>query len=144
MNLPEDLTLPEDQAEDLKKMMSDRWQRSRDRSRSPERRDRYRDRSRSGSRERYRSRREHSPANGHHETGGYGSSSHDRNRAPPPPRSFEERQVAKEQMMSNIRESSQQDRRVYVGNLAYEVKWHALKDFMKSGKVILYHPTRST
>ena len=37
-------------------------------------------------------------------------------------------------MMSNIRESSQQDRRVYVGNLSYDVKWHHLKDFMRKGK----------
>jgi RNA recognition motif-containing protein len=36
-------------------------------------------------------------------------------------------------MMQNIRESSQQDRRVYVGNLSYDVKWHHLKDFMRQG-----------
>jgi RNA recognition motif-containing protein len=42
-------------------------------------------------------------------------------------------------MMSNIRESSQQDRRVYVGNLPYDVKWHGLKDFMKEGK--RHHPS---
>ena len=47
--------------------------------------------------------------------------------------SFEERAAAKEQMLSNIRESSQQDRRVYVGNLSYDVKWHHLKDFMRQG-----------
>lgn len=29
---------------------------------------------------------------------------------------------------------SQQDRRVYVGNLSYDVKWHHLKDHMKAGK----------
>jgi RNA recognition motif-containing protein len=40
-------------------------------------------------------------------------------------------------MVSNIRESSQQDRRVYVGNLSYDVKWHHLKDFMRSGTPIL-------
>lgn len=50
-----------------------------------------------------------------------------------PQRSFEERAAAKEQMMSNLRESSQQDRRVYVGNLSYDVKWHHLKDFMRQG-----------
>jgi RNA recognition motif-containing protein len=50
-----------------------------------------------------------------------------------PHRSFEERAAAKEQMMSSIRESSQQDRRVYVGNLSYDVKWHHLKDFMRQG-----------
>lgn len=35
--------------------------------------------------------------------------------------------------MQNIRDSSQQDRRVYVGNLSYDVKWHHLKDFMRQG-----------
>jgi hypothetical protein len=42
--------------------------------------------------------------------------------------------VAKEQMMQNVREHSQQDRRVYVGNLSYDVKWHHLKDFMRQGE----------
>ena len=51
----------------------------------------------------------------------------------PPARSFEERAQAKEQMMASVRESSQQDRRVYVGNLSYDVKWHHLKDFMRQG-----------
>lgn len=51
----------------------------------------------------------------------------------PPQRSYEERQAAREQMMSNIRDTSQQDRRVYVGNLSYDVKWHHLKDFMRQG-----------
>ena len=50
-----------------------------------------------------------------------------------PQRSFEERAAAKEQMLSTVRKSSQQDRRVYVGNLAYDVKWHHLKDFMRQG-----------
>lgn len=36
--------------------------------------------------------------------------------------------------MNSIRETSQQDRRVYVGNLSYDVKWHHLKDFMRQGK----------
>lgn len=35
--------------------------------------------------------------------------------------------------MASVRETSQQDRRVYVGNLSYDVKWHHLKDFMRSG-----------
>lgn len=43
--------------------------------------------------------------------------------------------MAKEQMMASLRESSQQDRRVYVGNLSYDVKWHHLKDFMRQGKL---------
>jgi len=55
-----------------------------------------------------------------------------------PPRSFEERAAAREQMMSNIREASQQDRRVYVGNLSYDVKWHHLKDFMRQGTLLFY------
>ena len=50
-----------------------------------------------------------------------------------PRKTFEERVVAKEQMMASIRDSSQQDRRVYVGNLSYDVKWHHLKDFMRQG-----------
>lgn len=37
-------------------------------------------------------------------------------------------------MMANIRADSQQDRRVYVGNLSYDVKWHHLKDFMRQGE----------
>lgn len=51
----------------------------------------------------------------------------------PPRRSYEERAAAKEQMMQNLRDTSQQDRRVYVGNLSYDVKWHHLKDFMRQG-----------
>ena len=40
--------------------------------------------------------------------------------------------------MNSVRESSQQDRRVYVGNLSYDVKWHHLKDFMRQGKLSLF------
>lgn len=65
--------------------------------------------------------------------GGYSGSGH-RGGAPPTQRSFEERAAAKEQMMQSLRDSSQQDRRVYVGNLAYDVKWHHLKDFMRQGQ----------
>lgn len=36
--------------------------------------------------------------------------------------------------MKSVNESSQQDRRVYVGNLSYDVKWHHLKDHMRKGK----------
>ncbi|KAK5168764.1 g-strand binding protein [Saxophila tyrrhenica] len=91
------------------------WQRrSRSRSRSPARRNRYDD-SRSRSRDRYHSRRSRSPVNGKYDS--YG----DRSRAPPV-RSFEDRAQQKAEMMSNIRESSQQERRVYVGNLPYDVK----------------------
>jgi hypothetical protein len=48
--------------------------------------------------------------------------------------------------MQNIRESSQQDRRVYVGNLSYDVKWHHLKDFMRQGTTPLapYHNWNDT
>lgn len=95
-------------------------ERQRTRSRSP-RRD-YRDRSRSRSRDNYRNRRERSPANGHYESGGYTERSRDR----PAPN--------KEQVMSAARENSQQERRVYVGNLSYDVKWHHLKDFMRQGE----------
>ncbi|KFA61349.1 hypothetical protein S40285_05861 [Stachybotrys chlorohalonatus IBT 40285] len=55
-----------------------------------------------------------------------------------PHRSFEERAAAREQMMSSIRETSQQDRRVYVGNLSYDVKWHHLKDFMRQAGEVLF------
>ncbi|PHH83466.1 hypothetical protein CDD83_2983 [Cordyceps sp. RAO-2017] len=41
-------------------------------------------------------------------------------------------------MMNNIRETSQQDRRVYVGNLSYDVKWHHLKDFMRQAGEVLF------
>jgi RNA recognition motif-containing protein len=37
-------------------------------------------------------------------------------------------------MMAALRDNSQQDRRVYVGNLSYDVKWHHLKDFMRQGR----------
>ena len=55
--------------------------------------------------------------------------------AAPPARTYEERAQAKEQMMASVRESSQQERRVYVGNLSYDVKWHHLKDFMRQGRL---------
>jgi hypothetical protein len=114
----------------------------RERTRSPPRRGRSRSPGRSGRRRSYsrsrspsrddtrRSNRRSSrspmtgtgaPSGG--SQGGYGA----------PQRSYEERQAAREQMMSTVRESSQQDRRVYVGNLSYDVKWHHLKDFMRQG-----------
>lgn len=108
----------------------------RGRSRSPGRSNRrrsYSPRSRSRSREDYRrsDRRSRSPMNKGDVTSAGGSGSA---YGGAPHRSFEERAAAKEQMMSSIRESSQQDRRVYVGNLSYDVKWHHLKDFMRQGK----------
>lgn len=66
--------------------------------------------------------------------GGYSGSSYGRGGGAAPARSFEERAQAKEQMMASVRESSQQERRVYVGNLSYDVKWHHLKDFMRQGE----------
>ena len=36
------------------------------------------------------------------------------------------------------RQNSQQDRRVYVGNLSYDVKWHHLKDHMREGTRISF------
>ena len=61
-----------------------------------------------------------------------------------PTRSFEERAAAKDAMMQSLRDSSQQDRRVYVGNLSYDVKWHHLKDFMRQGEYsILYSLAKS-
>ena len=39
--------------------------------------------------------------------------------------------------MQSLRDTSQQDRRVYVGNLSYDVKWHHLKDFMRQGMIPL-------
>lgn len=66
------------------------------------------------------------PGGGPGSSAGYGGQA--------PNRSYEERAVAREQMMNNIRETSQQERRVYVGNLSYDVKWHHLKDFMRQGE----------
>ena len=106
----------------------------RGRSRSPGRTTRrrsYSPRSRSRSRDDYRKndRRSRTPMNnGGTGAGGAGGSAYGG-----PVRSFEDRSVAKEQMLSSIRDSSQQDRRVYVGNLSYDVKWHHLKDFMRQG-----------
>ncbi|CAC9884970.1 unnamed protein product [Aureobasidium pullulans] len=113
--------------------------RSRRRSRSPRRSRRsYDSRSRSRSRDNYRrdERRSRSPVNGSTAAPGYAPSNtypsdREGGAAAPAPRNFEERVVAKEQMMQNVREHSQQDRRVYVGNLSYDVKWHHLKDFMR-------------
>ncbi|KAI9798811.1 MAG: hypothetical protein M1825_004984 [Sarcosagium campestre] len=67
------------------------------------------------------------------EQGGYSGSSYGGTR-----RSYEDRAAAKEQMMANVRDSSQQDRRVYVGNLSYDVKWHHLKDFMRQAGEVLF------
>ncbi|KAF7505291.1 hypothetical protein GJ744_001078 [Endocarpon pusillum] len=121
--------------------------RERERSRSPRRRSRsprrsrrsYSPRSRSRSRDEYRrsDRRSRSPMNSATGApGGYSGPGH--RGGAPPQRSFEERAAAKEQMMQSLRDSSQQDRRVYVGNLAYDVKWHHLKDFMRQAGEVLF------
>lgn len=39
---------------------------------------------------------------------------------------------------SSSMRDSQQDRRVYVGNLSYDVKWHHLKDFMRQAGEVLF------
>ncbi|KAJ3468400.1 hypothetical protein MRS44_002465 [Fusarium solani] len=104
------------------------------RSRSPERTHRrrsYSPRSRSASRDDYRRNRDRSPMTSTGAPGGGPSAGYS---GQAPHRSYEERAAAREQMMNNIRESSQQDRRVYVGNLSYDVKWHHLKDFMRQGE----------
>jgi hypothetical protein len=101
------------------------------RSRSPRRSRRsYSPRSRSRSRDDYRrsERRSRSPTGGAQGSGGYQSYGASRGGAP---RSTEN----KDNMMQSIRDSSQQDRRVYVGNLSYDVKWHHLKDFMRQGTI---------
>lgn len=114
----------------------------RGRSRSPNGRRSYSPRDRSRSRPRRRSR---SPMTGQGATSGGQGSGYGGNAQQP--RSYEEREAHRSQMVSNIRESSQQDRRVYVGNLSYDVKWHHLKDFMRSGTLysfgtwISVHPT---
>lgn len=104
------------------------------RSRSPRRSRRsYSPRSRSrsrGDRDEYRrsDRRSRSPNSGAQGAGGYQSYG-GAGRGAAPARSVE----GKDNMMQSIRDSSQQDRRVYVGNLSYDVKWHHLKDFMRQG-----------
>ena len=128
--------------------MSDHIQRERSRSprrrssRSPPRRTRrsYSPRSRSrsrGERDEYRrsERRSRSPLSASGAAAGPpGSGSPFGGRSGYPPARFEDRTAAKENMMQNVRDSSQQDRRVYVGNLSYDVKWHHLKDFMRQGE----------
>lgn len=70
--------------------------------------------------------------------GAAGYQSYGASRGGGPPRTSEDRSANKESMMQSIRESSQQDRRVYVGNLSYDVKWHHLKDFMRQGTHALF------
>ena len=100
----------------------------RGRSRSPNARRSYSPRDRSRSRHRRRSSR--SPMTGQGAPSGGSASGY----SGAPYRSHEDRAAHREQVMNNIRETSQQDRRVYVGNLSYDVKWHHLKDFMRQGE----------
>ena len=110
----------------------DRSRSPRRRSRSPRRRRSYSPRSRSRSRDDYRrsDRRSRSPMSG---TAGDPGGPSGYGRGGSGSRTYEDRAQAKEQMMASVRESSQQERRVYVGNLSYDVKWHHLKDFMRQG-----------
>lgn len=109
----------------------------RDRARSPrsprQRRRSYSPRSRSRSRDDYRRRSSRSPMSGSGHPGYSGPGYAGSGGAGGPRRSYEERAAAKDAMMQSLRDSSQQDRRVYVGNLSYDVKWHHLKDFMRQG-----------
>ncbi|KAJ6126746.1 Nucleotide-binding alpha-beta plait [Penicillium sp. IBT 18751x] len=123
---------------------SDRVKRERSRSprrrssRSPRRSRRsYSPRSRSRSRDDYRprDRRSRSPLSASGAAGPSGSPYGGRSGYAP---RFEDRTVAKENMMQSVRDSSQQDRRVYVGNLSYDVKWHHLKDFMRQAGEVLF------
>ncbi|KAF2134629.1 hypothetical protein P153DRAFT_362379 [Dothidotthia symphoricarpi CBS 119687] len=124
--------------------MDDNYRSDEQRDRSPRRRSRsprrsrrsYSPRSRSRSRDDYRrsERRSRSPNSGAQGTGGYQSSSYGASRGAPSSRPVEN----KDNMMQSIRDSSQQNRRVYVGNLSYDVKWHHLKDFMRQAGEVLF------
>ncbi|KAL2194565.1 hypothetical protein P885DRAFT_42978 [Corynascus similis CBS 632.67] len=103
----------------------------RGRSRSPNTRRSYSPRDRSRSQPRRRSR---SPMTGQGAPTGGAVAAY----SGAPNRSYEDRSQHREQVMNNIRETSQQDRRVYVGNLSYDVKWHHLKDFMRQAGEVLY------
>ncbi|KAK6388884.1 hypothetical protein LTR65_007164 [Meristemomyces frigidus] len=119
-----------------------RYDDERDRSRSPSR-DNRDNRDSRDNRDNYRrsdrsDRRERTPTNGNHDSGRYPTTYDNRGAAPASARSVEDRAQDKEQMMQAVRDSSQQDRRVYVGNLSYDVKWHHLKDFMRKAGEVLY------
>lgn len=123
--------------------MADHYQRERSRSprrrssRSPRRARRsYSPRSHSrprddrmDQRDEYRRSERRSRSRG--DSGAVGQSAPHGGRSGYPPAQSGER---KEEMMQSVRDSSQQDRRVYVGNLSYDVKWHHLKDFMREGE----------
>ncbi|KAJ5898873.1 hypothetical protein N7495_003617 [Penicillium taxi] len=129
---------------------ADRFQRERSRSprrrssRSPRRSARrsYSPRSRSRSRPRddYRrnDRRSRTPVSTTTGAAGPSGSPYGGRSGYAPARAFDDRSAAKENMMQSVRDTSQQDRRVYVGNLSYDVKWHHLKDFMRQAGEVLF------
>lgn len=85
-------------------------------------------------------RRSYSPRN--HSPSLHGHPRQRRSRSPLAPpshrRHYEDRHAAHQAMVNHIRESSQQDRRVYIGNLSYDVRWHHLKDFMKQAGDVIF------
>ncbi|BFZ60821.1 g-strand binding protein [Saitoella coloradoensis] len=103
----------------------------RPRSRSPRRRSRTRSpgrgRSRTPqrgySRSRSRDNRRRSPderMDDYNDGGDYGA-----------PQRDEQPRGGRDEFVNDVKANSQQERRVYVGNLAYEVKWDNLKDYMR-------------
>ncbi|OLL22485.1 putative RNA-binding protein [Neolecta irregularis DAH-3] len=105
----------------------DNYSANRPRSRSPRGRRSSRSRSRSPRRRSYtRSRSRTPPRRGRSRSPAYDSYGGNN-------RSQEERNLEKDAMVQNIKEGSQQERRVYVGNLSYDVKWHHLKEYMSAG-----------
>ncbi|EPY52735.1 RNA-binding protein [Schizosaccharomyces cryophilus OY26] len=44
----------------------------------------------------------------------------------------------KDPYMVTVKQNSRQERRVYVGNLSFQVRWYELKDFMKQAGHVLY------
>ncbi|KAG4302614.1 hypothetical protein PCK1_001198 [Pneumocystis canis] len=114
-----------------------RWdETSIDRRRRSRHSPRYQSRSRSWTPRRSYSPRNHSPSLDNP------SSRRRRSRSPLAPlsqrRPYESRQAARNAMVNHIRGTSQQDRRVYIGNLSYDVKWHHLKDFMRQAGDVIF------
>ncbi|KAK5151262.1 g-strand binding protein [Recurvomyces mirabilis] len=107
----------------------------RDRSRSRHREQRYDERERTRSRSPDRApRRDRSRGrtNGDYRSRDYDEGYENNDNRKSAPRGRDDRQS--QEMATNTKpESSQQDHRVYVGNLSYDVKWHHLKDYMRSG-----------
>jgi len=110
--------------------------RSRSRSRSPNRASR-RDRSRSRTNGDYRSREydEDGYENNDNRNDNRNENRNDNRKSAT--RARDDRRRSQDMATNNKPESSQQDHRVYVGNLSYDVKWHHLKDYMRSGMRIV-------